>query len=69
MPVDVEYIKRIYPEGTKIKLIEMADDPLPVPSGTIGTVVSVDDIGSIHVQWENGSNLAVIPGVDSFSKL
>ena len=61
-------IKAQYPEGTKIKLIAMDDMQAP-PPGTIGTVVCVDDAGSIHVRWETGSGLALIPGVDSFKKI
>ena len=38
-------------------------------SGLKGTVVYVDDIGQILVQWENGSSLSLIPGVDRFHKI
>lgn len=64
----IERIKAQYPEGTKIKLIAMDDTQAP-PPGTIGEVMFVDDAGSIHVRWETGSGLAVIPGVDSFTKI
>lgn len=29
----------------------------------------VDDIGNVHVKWQNGSSLAVIPDVDSVAIL
>lgn len=45
------------------------DDPFAPPSGTIGTVTWVDDIGQIHVKWENGSSLALNVKLDSFSKI
>ena len=47
---EVSEIRKKYPEGTIIKLIEM-DDPTPVPSGTYGIVNHVDDfeIGRAHV--------------------
>ena len=32
--------------------------------GTKGTVVCVDDIGTIHVHWDNGSSLGVAYGED-----
>lgn len=46
-----------YPPGTRLELIEMGDDPRPVASGTRGTVKVVDDMGSIHMQWDNGRTL------------
>ena len=64
----VNEIKKKYPAGTRIELDYM-DDPHAVPSGTKGTVKFVDDIGSVHTVWDNGSTLAVIPGEDSFHKI
>ena len=29
----------------------------------------VDDAGQLHMQWDNGRTLAVVPGEDSFRKL
>lgn len=56
-------LREIYPKGTRIKLLQMDDQGAP-PLGTLGTVRGVDDIGSILVKWDNGSNLNVIFGVD-----
>ena len=39
-------VKAMYPAGTKIVLDSMGDDPRPIPPGTKGTVVHVDDIGT-----------------------
>ena len=58
-----------YPPGTRIELIQMGDDPRPVAPGTRGEVSCVDDMGSIHMHWDNGRTLALIPGEDSFRKL
>lgn len=41
-----EYARHNYPPGTRIRLIEMPDDPSPVQAGTCGTVLAVDDAGS-----------------------
>ena len=65
----VEDIKKTYPPGTRIELLSMNDAFAPVPSGTRGTVSFVDDIGTIHPVWDNGSTLGVIVGEDSFRKL
>ena len=62
---DIQTIKERYPAGTVIELIHM-DDPQAPPAGTRGTVRSVDDIGTIHVSWENGSSLGLIHEVDRF---
>lgn len=51
--------------GKRITLNHM-EDPEPIPDGATGTVVAVDDWGHIHVQWDNGRSLSVIPGEDSF---
>jgi len=64
----VEHIRKMYPEGTKICLDEMEGER-NMPSGLKGKVCYVDDAGQIHVNWENGSSLAVLPGVDSFHKI
>ena len=61
-----EYVQRNYPPGTRIRLIEMADDPNPVPGNTTGTVVAVDDAGQLLMQWDNGRNLSLVPGTDNF---
>ena len=58
-----------YPQGTRIELNFMDDPFHPVPSGTRGTVKHVDDQGQLHMLWDNGRTLAVVPGVDSFRKL
>ena len=60
-------LREKYPPGTKIILHHM-NDPFGVPDGTIGEVVTVDDAGNIHMKWQNGSTLAVIEGVDVFTK-
>lgn len=65
----VKEIKEEYPVGTMVECVVMKDDFNPVPSGTNGVVDSVDDIGSIHVKWENGRSLALIVGVDKFKVL
>ena len=56
-------IKKSYPKGTRVILISMEDIQAP-PVGTKGTVIGVDDIGSIMVTWDNGSSLNVVYGED-----
>ena len=61
--------KEQYPPGTRLQLINMEDPFAPVESGTRGTVKLVDDIGQIHMHWDNGRTLALVPGQDSFRTL
>jgi len=65
----VESLKRRFPVGTKIVLDRMGDDPRPIEPGTKGTVIAVDDIGTVHCSFENGRQLGLVPGEDSFHKL
>lgn len=64
----VPSLRNKYPAGTRIELIAM-NDPQAVPAGTLGTVAYVDDIGQIHMNWDNGRTLALIEGVDEFRKV
>ena len=63
-----KYAQRHYPTGTRIRLIEKPNDPNPVPVGTCGTVLAVDD-AQLLMQWDNGRSLSLIPGVDNFEVL
>lgn len=58
-----------YPPGTRLELISMDNDPRPIPPGTRGTVLGVDDAGQILMHWDNGRSLSLIPGEDVFRKL
>lgn len=60
----VERLKKQYPAGCRVELLRMDDIQAP-PVGTKGTVIGVDDIGSIMVRWDNGSGLSVAYGEDS----
>ena len=65
----VNYVKEQYPPGTRIRLNSMEDPYAPIAPGTEGEVDFVDDIGTIHMKWDNGRSLALIPGEDSFTVL
>lgn len=64
----VEAIRKEYPAGTRVRLVKMDDIQAP-PLGTEGTVVGVDDIGSLIMLWGNGSGLNVLYGVDEVEKI
>lgn len=62
----VEKIKEQYPIGTRIELIHMDDPYGPIEPGAQGTVDSVDDAGTLHMRWDNGRTLGIVPGEDQF---
>ncbi|NCC80285.1 MAG: DUF4314 domain-containing protein [Clostridia bacterium] len=64
----LEKLRKEYSPGTRVELIRMEDIQAP-PTGTQGTVIGVDDIGSIMISWDNGSSLSVVYGEDSCRKL
>ena len=66
-PEEIRYIKEKYAPNTKVELIQMYDLVNDVPPNTKGIVTHVDDIGNIHVNWENGITLALTFGTDEFS--
>ena len=64
-----EFRRNRYPAGSRIVLMQMGDDPRPIPPDTKGTVVSVDDMGTVHCVFDNGRRLGLIPGEDVFRRI
>ena len=64
----IEVLKKQYPSGCKLELVSMDDEFAP-PKGTKGEVLHVDDTGTIHITWQTGSTLGVVPGVDMVRRL
>lgn len=64
----VRSIREQYPAGTRVELVRMDDAQAP-PAGTKGTVLGVDDIGSLLMKWDNGSGLHVVWGEDIVRKV
>lgn len=54
--------------GMRVKLLSMEDPQAPAP-GTEGTVQHIDDMGTIHVVWDTGCSLGLVPGVDEWKIL
>ena len=65
----VERVKKEYPSGTRVELIELNDPYRHFDAGLKGTVSCVDDTGTIHVEWANGCHLGIVSGEDSCRKL
>jgi hypothetical protein len=56
--------------GDRIVLISM-DDPYKIPSGTVGTVMNIQNVPfsdrsdyNYRIDWDNGSKLALEPDLD-----
>lgn len=66
------------PVGARVRLIHFGpcacgdpghDDNQRVLTDTRGTVTSVDDAGTIHVAWDNGRTLGLLPGLDEWEQV
>ena len=62
---NIERLRKQYPPGTQVVLRNMEGE-IQMPFGLTGEVAFVDDMGSVHVKWSNGSSLALIPEEDDF---
>ena len=54
--------------GMRVRMLSM-DDKLPVDEGMEGTIHNIDDLGTLHVKWDDGRSLGVIPGIDNYQLL
>lgn len=61
----VAELRECFPKGSRVRLVRM-NDPYcyNLKVGSLGTVVGVDDVGTIHVAWDCGSSLGVVYGED-----
>jgi hypothetical protein len=68
-PEMLKHLKEYYTPGTRVMLIRMSDPYATLQQGDYGTVICVDDIGSIHVNWDRGSTLGVVFGEDECKRI
>ncbi len=64
----IERLRLEFPAGTRVELVRMDDAQAP-PVGMKGTVLGVDDTGSLLMRWDNGCGLNVVYGEDVVRKI
>ena len=67
-PETIQRLRDGFPRGCRVELVRM-DDPQAPPAGTLGTVLGVDDTGSLLMRWDNGSGLGVAFGEDDCRRI
>ena len=68
-PELLKQLKEYYTPGSKVRLLHMNDPFTTIPTGTIGEVLCIDSLGTLHVIWSNGSTLGVVFNEDSVVKI
>ena len=58
-------LKEQYPPCARVLLLKMDDPYIKLKPGDTGSVLGVDDAGTVHVKWDCGSTLGVVYSVDS----
>jgi hypothetical protein len=65
----VERVRALYPSGCRVELVSMDDPYTKLKPGEQGTVLYVDSIGTVFVDWDCGSGLGIVYGVDRVRKI
>jgi len=65
----VERLRLAYPIGCRVELVSMDDPHTKLVPGDQGAVSYIDSTGTIFVDWDIGSSLGVVYGVDQIRKL
>lgn len=65
----IERLRIQYPAGCRVELVSMNDPYTKLRPGDQGNVIAVDDIGTVHIAWDNGSSLGVAYGEDVIRRL
>jgi len=63
---DLDYLKKEYPAGTRLRLIQMDDPYTTLTAGAMGIVTGIDDLGTLQMAWDTGSTLGLRNVIDRF---
>ena len=50
--------------GDRVELVSTDDEYTRRRPGDLGTVAYIDSMGTLHVQWDDGGVLGLVPGHD-----
>jgi hypothetical protein len=56
-------------KGRRVRLTRCSDPYTRLEPGDEGTIAFVDGMGTVHVNWDSGSSLGLVPGEDSWTVL
>ncbi|MBR3780107.1 MAG: DUF4314 domain-containing protein [Clostridia bacterium] len=62
-------LREKYPTGTRVELVHMDDPYTSLTAGDKGTVRFIDDMGTIHINWDCGLSLGVVYGKDIVKRI
>lgn len=68
-PEMLKQLRDYYKPGTRVILVRMEDPYSKLQPGDKGTVTCVDDTGTVFVNWDRGSSLGVVFGIDEIRKI
>lgn len=55
--------------GRRVMLEHTTDQYTLLELGSTGTIIFVDDMHTVHVKWDDGSRLGLIPNIDKWHLL
>jgi len=50
--------------GDRVELVQSTDTWTRLRAGAQGVVTLIDDLGTIHVTWDDGHQLGLVPNID-----
>ena len=62
----LDFLQEQYPAGSRIRLRQAGANMAP---GSMGTLERIDETGVFQVKWDNGKQMGVVIGQDSFTVL
>lgn len=49
-----------YEKGDRVRLVYCSDPYTRLAPGTLGRVTFTDDLGTVHIKWDNGAGLGMV---------